>query len=96
MEDVTKSLQASASLLFFRKKGGAGLGRKDQNKGKPCCTHESTHLSEQFSKHQERCRFSPPEDGTAGFAGPASKESEKEARALKYGKVTYMFFGARK
>ena len=31
--DVTKSLQASASLLFCWKKGGAGLGRKDQNKG---------------------------------------------------------------
>jgi hypothetical protein len=29
MEDVTKSLQASASLLFRWKKGGAGLGRKD-------------------------------------------------------------------
>jgi hypothetical protein len=42
-------------------------------------------LSEQYSNHQERCRFSPLEDGTAGFAGPASKESEKEARALKYG-----------
>jgi len=93
MEDVTKSLQASASLLFCWKKGGAGLGRKDQNKGKPCCTHWSTHLSDQFSNHQERFRFSPPKNGTAGFAGPASKESEKEARALKYGKVTYTFFG---
>ena len=39
MEDVTKSLQASASLLFCWKKGGAGPGRKDQNNGKPCCTH---------------------------------------------------------
>jgi hypothetical protein len=45
-------------------------------------------LSEQFFNHQERCRFSPPEDGAAGSAGPASKESEKKARALKYGKVT--------
>jgi hypothetical protein len=53
-------------------------------------------LSEQFFNHQERCRFSSSEDGTAGFAGPASKESEKEARALKYGKVTQTFLGARK
>ena len=62
MEDATKSLQTSASLLFCWKKGGAGLGRKDQNKRKPCCTHWSTHSSEQFSNHQERFRFSPPED----------------------------------
>jgi len=39
MKDVTKSLLASASLLFCWKKVGAGLGRKDQNKKKPCCTH---------------------------------------------------------
>jgi hypothetical protein len=39
MEDVTKSLQASASLLFCWRKGGAGLVRNYQNKGKPCCTH---------------------------------------------------------
>jgi hypothetical protein len=31
MEDVTRSPQASASLLFCWKKGGAGLGKKDQN-----------------------------------------------------------------
>jgi len=53
-------------------------------------------LYEQFFNRQERCRFSPPEDGTAGFAGPASKKSEKEARALRYGKVAYTFFGAKK
>jgi hypothetical protein len=33
MEDVTKLLQASASLLLCWNRGGAGLGRKDQNKG---------------------------------------------------------------
>jgi len=36
-------------------------------------------LSEESSNHQEQCRFSPPEDGTAGFAGPAIKEIRKES-----------------
>ena len=80
MEDVTKWLQASASLLFCWKKVVLGLG--DQNNGKLCYTEVTTCLNNfPTTKNNSASAHLKTEPVLLGLQ---SKKFEKKARALNY------------
>jgi len=73
-----------------------GLGERTEIRGSHAAPTEVPTCLNNFPTTKNDAASAHLKTEIAGFAGPASKESEKEARALKYGKVTYTFFGARK
>ena len=82
MEDVTKWLQASASLLFCWKKVVLGLG--DQNNGKLCYTEVPTCLNN-FPTTKNNAASAHLKTKLPALLGLQSKECETETRALKHG-----------